>query len=248
MRDASTRLSVVTATYNASVFLPRLIVSLQRQTDVDFEWVVADGCSTDRTLDLLQEASKTLRVKFDSRPDFGIYDALNRAIKISSGEHYLVVGADDELFPDAIARYKHACAVTNADLVTAQIEVEGGIVFVRRPRWAWLYSQAAFISSHAVGVAIKRQLHEKFGWYSRMLPIAADQLFILESVQGGASVSEQEFIAGRFNTGGTSGQDPEGAFIEGFRMKLLAGYEFWTQLGLFLLRIVKWRIFFKKVD
>jgi hypothetical protein len=245
MRDATINLTVVTATYNASAFLPRLIKSLKQQTDTDFEWVVADGCSTDNTQELLEDASKTLRVKFDSCQDFGIYDALNRAIKLSSGDYYLVLGADDELFLDAISSYKIACSVSDADLVTARIEVEGKLVSVRRPRWPWLYSQAAFVSSHAVGVAIKRDLHNRFGWYSRMLPIAADQLFILECIKGGASVSEQGFTAGRFYTGGASGQDAAGTFIEGFRMKLLAGYGFWTQLGLFLLRIVRWRIFSK---
>ncbi|MEN9258541.1 MAG: glycosyltransferase [Gloeomargarita sp. SRBZ-1_bins_9] len=103
MSDKGPLLSVVTATYNAAHDLPRLIASLAAQTDQDFEWVVADGVSTDGTLELLEQARQKLqRVVVDSRPDFGIYDALNRAVKLASGEYYLVVGADDMLFPEAI--------------------------------------------------------------------------------------------------------------------------------------------------
>lgn len=113
---------------------------------------------------------------------------------------------------------------------------------MRGLRWAWLYGQGAYISGHAVGVAIKRDLHERFGFYSRMFPIAADQLFILKSIRGGASVSEQDFIAGRFNKLGTSGQDLIGSFVEGFRVNLSVGLGFWTQLVLVVLRLVKYRI------
>uniref|UniRef100_UPI00344E8CBA glycosyltransferase n=1 Tax=uncultured Thermosynechococcus sp. TaxID=436945 RepID=UPI00344E8CBA len=49
-------LSIITATYNAESDLPNLIASLVAQTDADFEWVVADGNSTDRTLELIDKA------------------------------------------------------------------------------------------------------------------------------------------------------------------------------------------------
>ena len=48
--ERPTRLSVITATYNAKKFLPRLIKSLQEQVDKDFEWIISDGVSSDITL------------------------------------------------------------------------------------------------------------------------------------------------------------------------------------------------------
>src|SRR5699024_1576503 len=93
------KLSIITATFNAVEYLPTLIESLRKQQDKDFEWVVADGASTDGTLELL-ESIDDLNIQITSREDFGIYDALNRGIKACSGEFYLVMGADDVLYPN----------------------------------------------------------------------------------------------------------------------------------------------------
>ncbi|GAA0218050.1 glycosyltransferase [Castellaniella daejeonensis] len=238
-----TRFSVVTATYNAAAVLPRLIMSLKAQTDQDFEWVVADGASADGTLAMLEEAGKTLSIRVDSRPDFGIYDALNRAVKLATGDYYLVVGADDELFPDAVKNYKNACDITDADMVTALIEVNGRVGGVRSRQWEWLYGQFAHVSGHAVGLAIRRSLHDRFGWYSRKLPIAADQLFILKAVHGGSEISRQDFLAGKFRTEGTSGNDTVGTLVEGFRSQVLVGHNVWLQLLILCLRLFKNRRF-----
>lgn len=70
------KLSVITATYNAIEYLPSLIECLRKQEDQDFEWVVADGASTDGTLELL-ESITDLNIVITSQEDFGIYDALN---------------------------------------------------------------------------------------------------------------------------------------------------------------------------
>lgn len=96
MTNYNVDLSVVTATYNAVQHLPNLIKSLRDQSDRDFEWVVMDGGSTDGTIELLKLV-EDIKIVFKSQKDFGIHDALNRAVKVSSGTYYLVVGADDLL-------------------------------------------------------------------------------------------------------------------------------------------------------
>lgn len=237
---APATLSIVTATFNAAAWLPRLIASLQAQTDANFEWVVADGASTDGTLAILEQAAATLPLRVDSRRDFGIYDALNRAIRMASGAYYVVLGADDELFPESVARYRAACNTTAADFVAARVEIDGRVCGLRTPRWEWLHGAFAHVSGHAVALAIRRDLHERIGWYSRRLPLAADQLFILQAVHAGAQVSEQAFVAGRFAArGGTSGDDPAGTLTEGFRARLLTGHRAWPQIILLLLRLAR---------
>ena len=94
----NTSVSILTPTFNSAVLLPRLVESLLCQTDQDFEWVVQDGGSDDNTLSILYEAQSSMRnLKINSCKDFGIYDALNKALRASSGVYYLVVGSDDTL-------------------------------------------------------------------------------------------------------------------------------------------------------
>lgn len=114
----SAKISVVTATRNAVKFLPTLIESLRGQTDKDFEWVVADGASSDGTLDLLRSVND-LDIVVTSQSDYGIYDALNRAISASSGTYYIVAGADDSFDFDAIAHFRKAIDQSQADIVTS---------------------------------------------------------------------------------------------------------------------------------
>lgn len=235
-------LSIITATHNAAKALPQLISSLEKQTDKDFEWIVADGASTDETLQLiatLQASSSEFHIQLDSRPDFGIYDALNRGVAMASGEYYLVMGADDQLAPDAVQRYKEACSKSNADFVTAKVQFGRNVHGVRNCRMEWINRQFAHVSSHAVGTAIRTNLHARVGWYSRMLPIAADQLFILRAIHTGSKVSEQSFCAGTFGMAGVSAADKLGTLVESFRVQVMVGHNLALELLLLNFRIFK---------
>lgn len=234
-------LSILTATYNAENHLPHLIASLVTQTDPDFEWVVADGASTDRTLELISEARSQLKtVTVDSRPDFGIYDALNRAVKLASGDYYVVVGADDLLFPEAVANYKRACAETGADLITTHYyNGDQLVVGIRQPAWEWLRGMCAYVTGHAVGLAIRRDLHKEVGEYSRYFPLLADQLFILQAIHQGARVVLRDFIAGRYCPRGTSSRDVLGFILELYRIQVKMGHSLTFQTLLFLYRLIR---------
>lgn len=111
--DVTPGISIVTATFNAAALLPGLIESLSAQTDRNFEWIVIDGKSTDTTRQIIESAGSIVST-WISEPDFGIYDALNKAIRIASSEYYLVLGADDRLLPDAIAHYRLQAKQTQA--------------------------------------------------------------------------------------------------------------------------------------
>jgi glycosyltransferase involved in cell wall biosynthesis len=237
----SSTISIVTATFNVETFIPALIASLKNQTDSDFEWVVADGGSRDGTLELLTQAADDLNIVIDSRPDFGIYDALNRAIHLSNGEFYLVIGADDTLYPDAIANFRRHVAATNADIIAAKIVCDGKTFGVRRP-WPWLYGQFAYVSSHAVGSLIRRSLHERLGFYCASYPIAADQLFLLQAVKSRAQIVSVDSIAGEFYSKGLSGTDILGVLSESFRVQVKVGENPCIQFLLFSLRVIRhWR-------
>ena len=237
----SNRISIITATYNVETIIPALIASLKTQSDSDFEWIVADGGSNDGTLELLAQAAFDLNIVIDSRPDFGIYDALNRAIHLSTGDFYLVIGADDTLYPDAIANFRKHATATNADIIAAKIVCNGKIVGVRRQR-AWLYGQFAYVSAHAVGSLIRRSLHQRLGFYSSKYPIAADQLFLLQAVKSGAQCVSVDSIVGEFCSKGLSGTDILGVLSESFRVQVKVGENPYIQFLVFSLRVIKnWR-------
>ncbi len=234
------KITIVTATLNAEKYLPRLIDSLQNQTDRDFEWVVVDGGSTDKTLDLIKN-NCGLNVRCLVGNDFGIYDALNRGLKVIKHGYYIVLGADDTLTPEAIKEYHAAINESRADIISASVR-QGGRIVEPREGLGWLYGLPGMASSHAVGMAVNINLHHMYGMYSRKFPIAADQLFVKQAVSGGATISRRNFLAGEFSSEGTSGSDPVGLLTEVFRVQLITERIAIIQFILFGLRL--WKLYF----
>lgn len=230
------KISVITATYNAIEHIPRLIESLRAQTDQDYEWVVADGKSEDGTIQLLNSIND-LNITISSKKDFGIYDALNRGVIASKGDFYLVIGADDYLFPDAIENFKKEIS-NSVDVVTSSVATVSGVKGFKQSR-AWLYGMRGLVSSHAVSTIFRKNLHEKNGYYSNQFPIAADQLFVKKIYLNGARFKVANFTSGYFNDQGLSGSDVTGSLVESFRVQLMTEKNKFIQVVVFILRIIK---------
>ena len=233
------KISVVTATYNAAHHLPRLIESLRNQTDKDFEWVVADGASTDSTVELLSSVSD-LNIVISSQPDFGIYDALNRAIRLSLGEYYIVAGSDDFFHDDSIANFRRTISQSGADIIAAHA-MYGRKCMKLKKGPSWLFAGSSFIAAHTLATAFRKDLHLVYGYYSRLYPIAADQFFVIKACSGGASRVVEDFAAGEIGQSGVSSMDRIGNATEIFRVQVVTGRSVFIQVLLFLLRLSRSR-------
>lgn len=118
--------SVVMPTMNSEAVLGGALQSLAAQTWRDFELVVSDGASRDGTLALAQAAIPALpSVVVDSRPDGGVYDAINRGVALARGHWFLVLGSDDRLHaPDTLERVApHLMAAGDAGLVHGDVRM-----------------------------------------------------------------------------------------------------------------------------
>ena len=231
-------ITIVTATYNVANVLPSLVESLRRQTDRDFEWIVADGGSTDGTLEILKGADD-LNIVLSSQADFGIYDALNRALRQAKGDYYVVLGADDVLNAEAVSNYRKVALETGADMVLARVQA-GTSMRCPASGKPWLRGHKAFVSEHAVGTLIRRSLHDRFQYYSRRFPIAADQFF-LKTVCMAPDIKlvPADFVAGTYAEDGVSGVDTIGAMTEFFRVQLETESSRLLQCVLFMLRLLR---------
>lgn len=230
-------ISIVSATYNCIDYLPKLIESLRSQTDKNFEWVVADGDSTDGTLELLNSISD-IKIVLISQPDFGIYDGLNRAIKHASAKYYIVAGADDFFANHAVANYRSAIELSGADVVVANVKYGTHYFKVKRGP-SWLFGEKSFIANHSLGTAFNKELHNRFGFYSKNFPIAADSLFVIRTCRAGVARYESNFVAGEIGTDGISATDWAGSATEIFRVQIIEGGSVTIQTMIMLLRIIK---------
>ena len=88
------KISVLTVCYNSFPFMEESILSVVNQTYDNIEYVIIDGGSTDGTLDLLNKYRDKISILV-SEKDKGIYDAINKGLKLATGDFLIVLGTDD---------------------------------------------------------------------------------------------------------------------------------------------------------
>jgi glycosyltransferase involved in cell wall biosynthesis len=89
------RFSVITPTLNPGPKLEATINSVLSQNEELFEYIIVDGGSTDETLNVIRKYGK--RIKCVSKKDRGVYDAMNKGIKMARGDYLYFLGAGDHL-------------------------------------------------------------------------------------------------------------------------------------------------------
>ena len=175
-------ISIITATFNSAKTLKDTIQSVLRQTNKDFEYLIIDGGSTDETIDIVKsyESEFSGRLKWVSEKDQGIYDAMNKGIKMASGDVVGILNSDDYFTSDDILQ-----TVDNAFKSHEIDAIYGDIHFIRdgnpqkcvryyssrmfRPFWL----RFGFMPAHP-SFYCKREVFEKAGLYSLDYKIGAD--------------------------------------------------------------------------
>ncbi len=96
--------SIITVTYNAAETLPATLASVKEQSCKLYEYIVMDGVSKDNTVELANNANIP-NARIFSSPDKGLYDAMNKAIDIATGEYLIFLNAGDAFHsPDTLQK------------------------------------------------------------------------------------------------------------------------------------------------
>ena len=106
--------SIVTPSFNMEGYLPRTIESVLSQDYPNIEYIVMDGGSTDRTLEILKSYGD--RLKYFSEPDKGPSDAVHKGFQRAHGDIFAWLGADDLYLPGAVR--------TGAEALIARPEID----------------------------------------------------------------------------------------------------------------------------
>ena len=88
------KISIITVVFNAEGTISRCIESVLQQTYDNVEYIIIDGASTDETIPIINQYRHRLS-HILSEPDKGIYDAMNKGIKLATGDIIGMLNADD---------------------------------------------------------------------------------------------------------------------------------------------------------
>ena len=115
-QDKSIVLSIITVVHNDQRRLEATVNSLQKFfTDTRFEYIVIDGGSVDGTFNFLQKTFLSNKIKFISEPDSGIYDAMNKGVRLASGQSILFLNCGDRMLasPELVHSWLHPLVLDN---------------------------------------------------------------------------------------------------------------------------------------
>ena len=178
------KISVITPSYNRAGFIRTAVNSVLNQNYPDIEHIIIDGNSTDSTLSILNEYPG---LKVVSEPDHGVYDALNKGIKLASGEIIAQLNSDDYFEPHI---FKLIIGLFDTYPDIAAISA-GARVFESNP-----YGEKTLAAYNGIkkeefpfritlGAPIfnawffRKDVFDKIGYYSMEYKLAADREFLL---------------------------------------------------------------------
>jgi glycosyltransferase len=178
------RVSIITATFNNHITIKDCVKSIYSQTYSDIEHIIIDGGSTDSTLDILKEYENRISILI-SEPDDGIYHALNKGIKIATGNIVGFLHADDFFAHDkAIENIvsqisKHNVDCCYSDLVyVSRNDPEKVIRYWKSSPYSEDLMKKGWMPPHPT-LFIKKKVYDKYGDFNINFTISADYELIL---------------------------------------------------------------------
>lgn len=181
--NAPARISVVTICRNVLPALRRTVASVQAQHYPALEYWIVDGSSTDGTAGYLAEL-EALGVRVLSEPDRGISDAMNKGIRLATGEWIAHLHADDTYLPGALEAVARAAETGDADVLCGHIlkrEPAGEVLCRTAPG-----RLAIEMSVPHPAVFARRELWERLGGFDPALKNAMDYDLFLRARTAGA--------------------------------------------------------------
>lgn len=173
------KVSIITATYNSDATLIDTLLSIEKQSYQDIEYIIVDGASTDNTI-LIINNNSTRVSKLVSEADKGMYDTLNKGISMATGDIIGFLHSDDLFaYPDAISEVVETFRENECDAVYGDLEYvskhdvshvirhwRSGSYSKRKVKFGWMPPHPTFY--------MKRDLYSSLGLFDLSFKISAD--------------------------------------------------------------------------
>ena len=133
--------SIITVAYNSEATIAGTMESVLAQTYNNIEYIIIDGNSSDHTVEIAEGfrprmEARGIRLHIVSEPDSGIYDAMNKGIRLATGSIIGILNSDDWYEPDAVDTVVREFAQKECDLLFANIRMHktDGSSFIKKAR------------------------------------------------------------------------------------------------------------------
>ena len=229
-------ISIITITYNAENFLEETIQSVIQQTCKNFEYIIVDGGSKDKTLDIIHKYERHI-TKWISEPDEGIYDAMNKGIKLSKGKYLWFMNAGDTIYDKNTLSRIYQLKDNDAEIFFGetmmyssdykQLGIRSEVTPLRLPpqlSWKSLHRgmvvcHQSFIAKKSLGILYDFKTH----------PYSADIDWEIRCLKNSKVIIHTQSILSNYLLGGFSKQHLKASLIDRYKI-LQKHYGYWNNL------------------
>ena len=212
------KLSIITINYNNAAGLKKTLDSVAAQTYTDFEHIIVDGASTDGSMDEIIAYSQSPianrhKITWISEPDTGIYNAMNKGVRMAEGEYTLMLNSGDYLVDNSVVE-KVIPLLDGTDIIQGNIIEDYPDKVIRNRGYGnsdidffdvmkgHFLHQASFIHMDTL---------KKYGYYDESYKKGSDTYFYITTLAlGHASFKYVDVDVANFDVNGISNmQDPK---------------------------------------
>lgn len=192
------KITIITVCFNAVDVIEKTILSVVNQTYQNIEYIIVDGGSTDGTIDIIKKYEDQID-KWISEPDDGIYDAMNKGIRMATGEWLNFMNAGDWFYSDSVVEKVFSKKIPESLMFIysdCELRYTGGRAIIQKTceKTGDIYHQASIY---------KKCLHSEYGYYSCHKPIIISDVLFFYLIPSSLYYHTDTVIAS-FDMGGIS--------------------------------------------
>ena len=199
--------TIITICFNSEAVIKKTIESVLNQTYTDIEYIIIDGASKDKTVEIAESykgtfAEKGIDYKIFSEPDKGIYDAMNKGIAKAAGELVGLINSGDFYEPQMIETAVKAYEEKPYDIFYGDINLikDNGQIIVKKSRYDKFPTSRHW--NHPTMV-VRKAYYDEIGTY-KCEGIHDDFEFFLRARKKNARITIKNITLANFMTGGAS--------------------------------------------
>lgn len=202
------KLSIITVVYNGADTIEQTIRSVISQEYENVEYIVIDGASTDNTMEIVNKYRDKI-AHIISEPDNGIYAAMNKGIKLATGEIVGIINSDDWYEADVFEMVNRAFQTENADIVYGDLRLvyrDGSIAMYSK---SGLEKMCFEMSVPHPTVFVKKKIYDMYGAFSLNYKIASDYDLMLRLYLEGVKFYKINTVLANFRMTGISSMNAD---------------------------------------
>jgi len=212
-------ITVITVVFNGEDHIARTIESVLDQSYKNIEYLIVDGKSTDRTLEIVGSYKGVDRVI--SEPDSGLYDAMNKGLKAATGEYVWFLNSGDQIYSKDTVELMVAGLNGTPDIIyggTMIIDEEQNEVGDRRlkppARLTWKSFRQGMVVCHQ-SILVRKVLAPEFNLEYRL---SADIDWAIRAARGAGQIHNSNLVLSRFLEGGLTSSNIKAGLKERFKI------------------------------